>query len=484
MSIASLALAAGLFQVAPCDLRDGPANAERELGVECGWITVPREHGKPGTRTLRLWAARIKATGTAKADSLLFINGGPGVETVGRLLPALPTSENLRALRADRDILLFDQRGSGRSEEALCPGLGKQLAAVSDLGLSPRDEDDRGRALFVDCRAALDKAGMDLGAYTTGATVADMEVVRKAFGVTQWNLVSVSYGTLVALHAMRTHPDGIRTSILNSPYPPNSITWAEQASTTAGAYQAIGRACAAQAACAARFGDVVAKLEETLARLDRTPLPDGDRKITGRLFASALWPVAVQSPMVKYVPLAIDRAHAGDAEAIKGLVRTFTGGNAFGDRSTAQAYAIGCHEGGRTRDATARARVLYPALVSATPDDGWDRLCAAFRPGYADPAFFAPVASAIPTLMYAGSLDPATPVADAYQALRFLDNATVVEVDGAAHAPMGLDACTRGIAHAFLADPARAPDLACLATRAPLEFALDGLAELYAPPKR
>jgi hypothetical protein len=33
MSIASLALAAGLFQVRPCDLKDGPANAERERGT-------------------------------------------------------------------------------------------------------------------------------------------------------------------------------------------------------------------------------------------------------------------------------------------------------------------------------------------------------------------------------------------------------------------------------------------------------------------
>lgn len=481
MSIASLALAAGLFQVAPCDLKDGPKDAERELGVECGWITVPRDHGTSGTRTLRLWAARIKATGTAKADPLLFINGGPGVETVGRLLPAIPTSENLKALRADRDILLFDQRGSGRSQEALCPELGDKLTAVAGLGLAPAEEDARHRELFVACRATLEKAGIDLGAYTTAATVADMEVVRKAFGVERWNLVSVSYGTLVALHAMRMHPQTVRASILNSPYPPNSSTWAEQATTTAAAYQAIGRDCAAQAACAARFGDVVAKLEATLARLDRSPLPDGKRQITGRLFASALWPVAVQSPIVKFVPLAIDRAHAGDAEAIKGLVRTFADGNAFGGRSIAQAYAIGCHEGGRTRDAQARARALYPALVSATPDDSWDRLCAAFRPGYADPTFFAPVASAIPTLMYAGSLDPATPVADAYHALRFLENASVVEVAGAAHAPMGSDECTRGIAVAFLDDPSRSPDLGCLAKRAPLEFALDGLETLYTP---
>lgn len=76
---------------------------------------------------------------------------------------------------------------------------------------------------------------------------------------------------------------------------------------------------------------------------------------------------------------------------------------------------------------------MYPALFAASPDDGWDRMCASFGPSFADPSFFAPVASDIPTLIYAGTLDPATPTVDAYQAMRFLTRATLVEVAGASH---------------------------------------------------
>ena len=481
MTMAAVVLATGLFQAAPCDLKDLPADAPPPAGVECGWVSVPRDHAAPDGPTLRLWTARLKAAGPAGPDAVLYIHGGPGIATVDALLPSLDKIKSLAAMRANSDVYLFDQRGSGRSEETLCPDLDRQLGAVADLGLDAAQEDERSRILFAQCRAALDDAGTDLAAYTTAQTAADLETLRQAFGVRQWNLSSVSYGTLVALHAMRTQPASLRAVILNSPYPPNSMAWAEQASSTAAAYQAIGRACAAQPACASAFGDVVEKLKRTLARLDRTPVLDGERKITGRLFATALWPVAVRSTTVKFVPLAISRAHAGDADAIKGLVRTFASGNAFGDASRAQGFAISCHEGGRTRDAYARARALYPALVSATPDDSWDKLCAAFRPGYADPAFFAPVASSIPTLIYAGALDPATPVADAYQAVRFLDRATIVEVAGAAHAPLGLDECTIGIATAFLDDPQATPDLACLRVRTPLAFAQEGLETLFAP---
>lgn len=226
---------------------------------------------------------------------------------------------------------------------------------------------------------------------------------------------------------------------------------------------------------------MVAKLESVLERLDREPLQDGEGRITGRRFAASLWPLAVRSSTVRFVPLAIDRAYRGDFDLIRKMAALFADGSAFGGYSPAMGIAIGCHETGRTRDWYRRARSLYPSLVSAAPDDSWDRLCAAYRPDLADPSFFAPVASDIPTLIYAGGLDPATPVVDAYQSLRFLSRATLVEIPEAAHAPLGIDKCTRGIGKAFLENPEGEPGLNCLQERPALIFATDGLDALLDP---
>jgi pimeloyl-ACP methyl ester carboxylesterase len=482
MMIAVLALAIGVFAPAPCNLEGVPADFEKKNAIQCGWVAVPLRKDKPEGKSIRLWTARIRATGSdRRQDPVIYINGGPGIATVDAILPAIAESKSLTRLRQSRDILLFDQRGSGRSEESLCPELGKRLNAIETQGLDAVQEDSRTRAEFATCRAELDKAGLDVEAYTTSATVADMDSLRRAFGVEKWNLLSISYGSLVAMHAMRESPAAIRSVILNSPYPPNSVTWAEQASSAAAAYMAIDRECAAQPACGKRFGSVLAKLEATLSRLERTPLQDGKTLITGRRFAKALWPMAVRSSTVRFVPLAINKAYHGDEATIRKMVAKYASGDSFGDFSAAQNAAISCHESGRTAQWYARARVLYPTLVSAAPDDSSDGLCAAFRPGYADPAFFAPVASAIPTLIYAGSLDPATPTVDAYQAMRFLEHATLVEVPGAAHGPMGLDECTLGMAADFLDDPTAQPNLGCMAKRAAMEFATDGLDEVIAP---
>jgi pimeloyl-ACP methyl ester carboxylesterase len=480
LSMITLAIAAASFVSAPCGFEGVPASFEKQAGIECGWVSVRRD--SRSRKTIRLWTARVRASGPAKKrDPILYINGGPGVATVDVVAPGIPDSVTMTALRRDRDIIIFDQRGSGRSEETMCPGLGKALDAISAAGLSPAAEEERDRATLAACRTQLEKSGLALAAYTTAATVADMESLRQAFGVEKWNLLSISYGGLVALHAMRTNPHSIRSVILSSPYPPNSVTWAEQASSSAMAYQAINRACSTESACRDRFGDLVPKLEATLARLERSPLKDGKTLITGRQFASALWPLAVGSKTVRFVPLAIDRAYSGDDTLIKKMVAKFAAGDSFGAYSPAQSYAISCYEAGRTREWFARAKSLYPAFVSDAPADSFDRMCAVFRPGHANPAFFAPVASAIPTLIYVGSLDPATPVIDAYQALRFLSNATLVEVAGASHGPISVDDCTRGIALEFVRKPEVTPNVECVSKRVPVPFATEGLDALLDP---
>lgn len=478
LSVSSLLLA-GAIQAAPCGIEGMPSTFDRDHRIECGWVAVPLD-GTSG-RKIRLWTARILADGPAMADAILYINGGPGIATVDPILSGIGASKTFPLLRKGRDVILFDQRGSGRSEQPLCPGLAKELNEISQQGLSPEAEDDRSREAFIACRRETVQAGQDLANYTTANSVADIEELRKAFGIPKWNLLSISYGSLVALESMRTHPETIRSSILNSPYPPNSVTWAEQVSSAAAAYDMIDRACAEQDACHARFGPLVPKLESTLARLEKEPLRDGDTLITGRQFAKALWPVTVRSGTVRFVPLAIDGAHGGNVDLIRKLVKKFGGGDSFGGYSPAQGYAISCYESGRTRDWYQRARVLYPSLTPASPDDGWDRLCAAFRPGFAAPSFFAPVASTIPTLIYAGTLDPATPLVDAYQALRFLPNATLVEVPGAAHGPMGINDCTRAIAVAFLREPQGRQDISCVAEQPYPEFAIEGLEKLLLP---
>src|SRR6187397_1765166 len=144
-----------------------PASKKRIRSNAAGWrcrsVMMRQPKGRSACGT-----ARIKATGPERRDDpVLYINGGPGIATVDAIAPHLGESKSMAMLRQGRDVILFDQRGSGRSEVALCPDLARSLNAIAAEGLDPAEEEDKSRAAFARCRAELVQAGEDLDAYTT-----------------------------------------------------------------------------------------------------------------------------------------------------------------------------------------------------------------------------------------------------------------------------------------------------------------------------
>ncbi|HEX3993195.1 MAG TPA: hypothetical protein VHX39_18635, partial [Acetobacteraceae bacterium] len=90
--------------------------------LQCGTVSVPRDHDNPAAGSFRLAIVVIRTLATErKPDPVVFLQGGPGTPLTSR---ASQVARNEAAVLApDRDLILIDQRGSGRSEPALCPDL-------------------------------------------------------------------------------------------------------------------------------------------------------------------------------------------------------------------------------------------------------------------------------------------------------------------------------------------------------------------------
>ena len=58
--------------------------------------------------------------------------------------------------------------------------------------------------------------------YTTADNARDIDAVRGALDVPEWNLFDVSYGTALALTVLRDRPDGVRSVVLDSAVPPQA----------------------------------------------------------------------------------------------------------------------------------------------------------------------------------------------------------------------------------------------------------------------
>ena len=260
------------FEEAPCPFALPPGQIEGQ-SVECGYLLVPEDRADPDSPNLRLAVAIFHPSGGAsQPDPILYLSGGPGGSALEFL--SLTFSKLEPALAANRDLILFDQRGVGRSEPALdCP-------AMIELGRELLDDELDGKVLtkeeafelaletLLACYQDLSQIA-DLSAYNTVANAADVNDLRLALGYDQVNLWGTSYGTRLALGVMRDHPDGLRSVILDSVYPPDVDLYLESPANVNRAFTVFFEGCAQDEACNAAYPDLRAVFFDTSRPTER-----------------------------------------------------------------------------------------------------------------------------------------------------------------------------------------------------------------------
>ena len=157
-----------------------PFEIPYNMSITCGYVSVPEMHDKPGGDRIRLAVAVVKDfSATHRPDPVILLTGGPGEKTIhnGGDIATL-----LAHTHPDRDLILFDQRGVGLSEPALdCPGW-------VDAQYDVLDESDQYIVLqqpfdaLVECRDELVERGVNLSAYNTTQSAADVNPIRQALG--------------------------------------------------------------------------------------------------------------------------------------------------------------------------------------------------------------------------------------------------------------------------------------------------------------
>lgn len=432
--LSTLLYCAAASAATPCHL---PHFAER---VECGSIKVPEDRARPDGRRITIHYARIpSAARPAAADPLLVLAGGPGQAAMdyATLLP-----NAFREVRKRRDILLVDQRGTGRSQPLRCP-LPEQAIGADDT-----------RAVQAGLRACLADLDADPRHYHTEAALADFEDLRRALGYRQFSLWGGSYGTRTALMYARRYPGSVRSMVLDSVAPPNARALLNSHASQK-ALERLLADCAAERACARAFPDLARDLDTVLK------LPAlGPHK--GAAVPQLLRGAMYSSHHASVLPFAIHSAAHGRPQAMLGLYDAVSGWSldsmAFG-----QTLSVMCREEAPFIDDAALARDGAGSRFGDAYGRSWRDWCTVW-PAIAPTAALAQaVVSDVPTLLLAGGLDPATPPANAHLAAKTLRRSRVLVADGAGHT-FSAQGCTPRLIGAFLehADPARL-DGACLA---------------------
>ncbi|MGQ0603269.1 MAG: alpha/beta fold hydrolase, partial [Anaerolineales bacterium] len=298
MLVAAPAHAATHTQAAPdyaptaCTNFDGvnrpftiPAGASEGDNFECGWLIVPEEHANPDGPIIRLAVVIVRADDPNPApDPLVMLQGGPGGSSIDVFTQVLFPLGGGSPLRRNRDLILFDQRGTLYSEPALtCPEITQLTEDTIEQRLSVEEGERLVISAYTQCRERLMAEGVNLAAYDSVENANDIEALRVALGYDQINLYGVSYGTLLALHAMRQNPAGLRAVILDSVAPPDINFAAEAPRSMQRVFDELFGACAADAECNRAYPDLenvffalVEKLNTEPARLPITDFETGE----------------------------------------------------------------------------------------------------------------------------------------------------------------------------------------------------------------
>ncbi len=437
---------------------------------ECGTLTVPEDYSKPEGRKIELFVARVPAISLNKApDPLFLIAGGPGTSAVDLYTSSAPPFDRVRR---DRDIVLVDQRGTGKSHRLDCKNEDlNDFDRFNEVEVGPEN---------VKCRDALSKDS-DLRQYTTSIAVKDLDAVRVALGYQRINLYGGSYGTRVAQHYARRYPQATRTLILDGVINPEIVLGPAIAVDAERALDRILARCKASAPCAKAFGDPAADYHALRARLTQQPVKvmvsdaATGRPIyfdfTHRHLSAVLRFASYNDDQAALLPLTLHLAvHEENYMPLANQFRVFT-------RSLEEAFAYGMHNSVACSE---DAPLIDPAKLDVAALNAThmgaeqvQQLIAACRDwprGVVDTDLHAPFTSPAAALLLSGADDPVTPPEYAALAQRAFADSKHVIIAGHGHGQLTAPCVDRVIADFIRAGSAKNLDTACTQRLPPMPF--------------
>jgi pimeloyl-ACP methyl ester carboxylesterase len=208
--------------------------------AKCETVTVAEDPAKPDGRKIALNVIVIPAIKKKAGEPAMFhLEGGPGIAATNAAFFYVGPG---RVYREHRDVVLFDQRGTGKSNPLRCPALEKRGPLVE---MYPVDE-------VKACRESLEKTA-DLTQYSTDRAADDVEAVRHALGYARIDLWGLSYGTRLAQVYMKRYPSSVRRVLLAGFVPLDYRTPLSHAVNAQRVLDLLFYKCERDAACAGKY---------------------------------------------------------------------------------------------------------------------------------------------------------------------------------------------------------------------------------------
>ena len=413
--------------------------------IRCLSVDVLESPRDPASRRLRLRVVVLPARGPAPhREPLVLIQGGPGV-------PGTLMARNFQqrdALRDRRDLVFFDQRGTGGSRSLNCAFLKRH----NFLGvLFPTDH-------VSACRRAITRQA-DVATYTNSTSADDLEAIRKALGAESWSLLGFSFGTRLAQTYARRYPMRVKAVILDGVVPFDAELTADLAESMERSLDFVVRRCQRDAECGSRYRDTQRALVRLSRQLENVPVQVSIRDSTGRTLSGRFsrWDFAYAIRGMLYGPLAASIpawVHAAErTKDFSEFASVYWQRTRWVGDSTSLPLHLGvyCSEDLPFIDSATAVRRAQGSLIGGRYYLEYRAGCAAWPMPRAAAGMRQPWRSDIPALLFSGERDPVTPPEYGMRVARHLRNSRHIIIRGGGHAEQS--PCKEHVMAMFLNDP-------------------------------
>ena len=401
------------------------------VNAELGSFHVPENRRSGGKKSIQLWFVRFPSTNPNPGPPIVYLAGGPGGSGINAArFSRFPL---FMALREAGDVIAFDQRGTGRSslEHEDC-ALTMERPAAGPLG--------HGALIQMELKAAETcgeywrDRGIDLTAYNTLESADDIESLRRVLGVEKLNLWAISYGTHLALAAIRRHPDRIDRAILAGVEGPDHTV--KLPSHSEQQLKNLQKLIDTQPQMRLRYPHFRQKVRETLEWLDHHSIRIEYTPSDGGPATS----VVVGRPELERITISMLRDPT-TMIALPSFYERLTQGH-FSGLASSPEVAFEMEAMAEAMDAASgmsveRRRQFLREAQETTLGGGTILAGAELAGALGIPdlgeEFRSPVTSSIPALFISGTLDGRTPVANAVEVLKGFPNGTHLVLENAGH---------------------------------------------------
>lgn len=401
-----------------------------EIDAQCATFQRPENPSNPDSRIIDLSVIKLPShSPEPEPDAFTVIQGGPGGSSIDLVISFRQVFDEIRR---KRDILVIDQRGTGRSNVLTCDITDNLVASFNPEVVKKQSKQ---------CADELSQHS-DLRYYTTSIAVDDLEALRIAAAYPALNIYGISYGTRVAQHYLRKYPKSVRSVVLDGvAHIGLNLAGGEIARRWEDGFRQLNQRCQLDESCNSVHGDLREKyiaLKQRFANQNiTTTLPHPltaeatEYTFTEDSLFSALRLMFYSTEQSALIPLLLSEATKGNyqfvAAQIIQLEETFSDQFAIGMHNAvvcAEDVPFVKEEDIAKADDTLIGRQMSQALQAS---------CEVWPRGYIDADFHKTFSSDVPVLVLSGETDPITPAANGEIATKMLGNAKHIVVPAHGH---------------------------------------------------